>query len=189
MTLGVFGGIIALSTRERPIEKIDELAGLSKTHPWSAAALSVCLFSLAGVPPMAGFFGKYLLFASTVSYVDGGFKRTYQILALIGALNAAVGASYYLRIIVAMYLRPSKEAIVTKPTRIGFSALATCAVLSIVVGVLSPPFVKAARDSAIGAVKLPEVETPAIASVPEKAAEPSINSAKNAELSLAGPQN
>ncbi len=59
MTLGAFGVIIALSTPDRPVETVDDLAGLGRTHPATAAALALCLFSLAGIPPLAGFWGKF----------------------------------------------------------------------------------------------------------------------------------
>ena len=64
MTLGAFGVILRLSTPERTVETVDELDGLLWTRPWLALALILCLFSLAGVPPLAGFWGKFWIFAS-----------------------------------------------------------------------------------------------------------------------------
>ena len=67
MTLGAFGVIIALSTPERPVETVDDLAGLGRTHPATALAMALCLFSLAGIPPLAGFWGKFQIFASALA--------------------------------------------------------------------------------------------------------------------------
>ena len=66
MTLGAFGVIIALSTPERPVETVDDLAGLGRTHPVTALAMALCLFSLAGIPPLAGFWGKFQIFAAAL---------------------------------------------------------------------------------------------------------------------------
>ena len=93
MTLGAFGVIIALSTRERQVETIDDLAGLGLTHPVWAMAMAMCLFSLAGVPPFAGFFGKFWIFASAITPEQVGNDSSLLWLAIIGCLNAAAGSS------------------------------------------------------------------------------------------------
>lgn len=170
MTLGVFGGFIALSTKERPIDSVDDLAGLAKTHPGMALWLSICLFSLIGVPPMAGFYGKFQIFSAALSFVDGEFRRSYQWLAVIGALNAAIAAFYYLRLIVVMYLREPVQPIETKPAIPAYAAVVACGVLSVAVGVLNTPVLKATNAAAIEAVSLPDpVAAPAPADATEQA--------------------
>ena len=105
MTLGAFGVIAMLSTRERPVTTVDDLAGLSRSEPGVALLMALFLFSLIGLPLTAGFMGKfYLFFGALVSPAEEG-TRLYRVLAVIGAVNAAVGAYYYLRIIGVMYLR------------------------------------------------------------------------------------
>jgi len=156
MTLGAFGVVIALSTPERAVESVDDLAGLGTTHPRLALAMVVCLLSLAGIPPLAGFFGKFALFASAFNVAVNGDSNLFFWLAVIGALNAAIGAYYYLRIIVVMYLRPAPStpiaARVPWPTAV---AVAACAGLSLIVGLLQGPVSTQARKAAEAATAIP----------------------------------
>ncbi len=96
MTLGVFACIIAMRTQEGTVEKISDLAGLSKHSPLFAAALCLLFFSLAGIPPLAGFFGKFYVFKAAM---DSGLYA----LSIIGVLASVVSAFYYLRIVKIMY--------------------------------------------------------------------------------------
>ena len=107
MTVGAFAVILYLSTAEQPVESIDDLAGLGSSHPISAASMAVFLFSLIGLPLTAGFAGKFLLFMAAFNAPSGtaGMGYLYQLLAVIAAVNAAVGAYYYLRVVGVMYLR------------------------------------------------------------------------------------
>jgi NADH-quinone oxidoreductase subunit N len=156
MTLGAFGVIIALSTPERPIETVDDLAGLSQTHPMTALAMVLCLFSLAGIPPLAGFYGKFQIFASALAVAPGPDSKLLQWLALLGVLNSAIGAYYYLRIVVIMYLRPPSTPIAARPAWPTTLAVATCAILSLVVGLYPPPVSRATRAAAEAAVAHPD---------------------------------
>lgn len=106
MTLGAFAVLIALGSAKRQIEAIDDLAGLARRNPGAALLLGLFLFSLTGLPPTAGFFGKFNLLVAAWS---AGTPAS-QSLAVIMAVNAAIGAAYYLRIIAAMYLRPEPES-------------------------------------------------------------------------------
>jgi NADH-quinone oxidoreductase subunit N len=159
MTLGVFGIILAVNTPERPVETVDDLAGLARSHPLAAFGMALCLFSLAGVPPLAGFWGKFQIFASALSASPGfhAERRLFQILAVIGVLNAAIGAYYYLRIVVVMYLRPAPET--RTPLQTGWpTALAagTCAALSLILGLMPDSVNSAANLAAIAATTKPE---------------------------------
>jgi NADH-quinone oxidoreductase subunit N len=96
MTVGTFAVLIAMRRDGRAVERVDDLAGLGRTDPGMALALAVIMFSLAGIPPLAGFFAKlYVLLPA----VEGG----YWALATIGVLSSVVAAYYYLRIIKVMY--------------------------------------------------------------------------------------
>ena len=165
MTLGAFGVILLLSTPEKPVETVADLAGLARTRPVVALAMALCLFSLAGIPPMAGFWGKFELFASAFAVTSGSDARMYQWLAIIGVLNSAVGAYYYLRIVVGMYLRPSTAALVSKPAWPTLAAVGACAGLSLLLGLYPAPIARATRSAAISAVEQPEPapEAPAVA--------------------------
>jgi NADH-quinone oxidoreductase subunit N len=103
MTVGVFAALVYLGRPERPIENIDDLAGLASTNPGVALLTAVCLFSLSGLPPTAGFLGKLNLFLA--AWFQGTPSAHW--LAAILALNAAIGAYYYLRIVAVMYLQPA----------------------------------------------------------------------------------
>jgi len=94
--LGAFAVILCLRRNGKQVEGIDELSGLSKTNPFITLAMTVIMFSLAGVPPLAGFFAKYFIFLAAV---DSGLLP----LAVIGVVSSVVTAYYYLRIIKLMY--------------------------------------------------------------------------------------
>ncbi len=94
--VGVFVCILSMRRKEGMVEEISDLSGLSRTRPMMAFALAIFMFSLAGIPPLAGFFGKFLVFFAAV---DAGLWQ----LAVIGLLASVVSAFYYLRIIKVMY--------------------------------------------------------------------------------------
>jgi NADH-quinone oxidoreductase subunit N len=96
MTLGAFSVILAMRRGEGMVENISDLAGLARTNPALAFFLALLLFSLAGIPPLAGFFAKYYVFL-------GAIKAGLYALAVIGVLASVVGAYYYLLIIKIMY--------------------------------------------------------------------------------------
>jgi NADH-quinone oxidoreductase subunit N len=96
MTLGTFAVILAMRRAEGAVEEISDLSGLSRTNPPLAFFLALLLFSLAGIPPLAGFFAKYYVFLAAIQ--AGMFT-----LAVIGVLTSVVGAYYYLLIVKVMY--------------------------------------------------------------------------------------
>ena len=96
MTLGTFAFILAMRRKEGNVEQIDSLAGLSSTNPMMATILTILMFSLAGIPPLAGFWAKWYVFLAAI---DAGLYA----LAVIGVLASVVGAYYYLRIIKIMW--------------------------------------------------------------------------------------
>ena len=96
-TLGVFAIIMAMRLKEGGnVENIDDLAGLSTTKPVMAVVLTALMFSLAGVPPLAGFFGKYFVFLAAID------AKLYT-LAIIGIVSSVVACFYYLRVIKVMW--------------------------------------------------------------------------------------
>ena len=100
MTLGTFAFILAMRRKEGNVETIDDLAGLASTNPVMATILTLLMFSLAGIPPLAGFFGKWYVFLAAM---DSGLYT----LAIIGVLSSVVGAYYYLRIVKIMWFDES----------------------------------------------------------------------------------
>ena len=103
MNVGTFGCILCMRVKGRMVERIDDLAGLSKTNKGMAAVLLVFMFSLAGIPPMAGFFGKLYVFLAAI---EAGLYT----LAVLGVLASVVAAFYYLRIVKLMYFDEPTEA-------------------------------------------------------------------------------
>jgi len=102
MNLGAFTCILCMRRREQMVEEIADLAGATRSTPVMALALAIFMFSLAGIPPLAGFFGKLYIFLAAV-------QAQMYTLAIIGVLSSAVGAFYYLRIVKLMYFDQSEE--------------------------------------------------------------------------------
>ena len=102
MNLAFFSCLFMLRRDEKYFEKIEDLSGLSKNHPILAFSMMVILFSLAGIPPLAGFFAKFYIFMAVI-------EQSMYFLAVIGLLSTVVAAFYYLRIIKIIYFDPVGE--------------------------------------------------------------------------------
>ncbi|MFO1103899.1 MAG: NADH-quinone oxidoreductase subunit NuoN [Methylocystis sp.] len=123
MTLGTFAAILAMRVEGRFVENISDLAGLSRTNGWMAFFLAMLMFSLAGVPPLAGFFAKYYVLLAAV---DAGLFG----LAVIGVLASAVAAYYYLRVVKVMYFDEPAPAFDRAPRAVrAVLAISTLALL------------------------------------------------------------
>ena len=103
MNIGVFACIMSLNRNGVYFENISDLSGLSKHHPLIAICLTILTFSLAGVPPLAGFFAKFYIFLAIIQ------QKIYY-LAVVGLLSAVIAAFYYLRIIKVIYFDAAKES-------------------------------------------------------------------------------
>ena len=102
MNLGLFSCLLMMKRNNKYFEDIEDLSGLSKNHPLLSLSLLVILFSLAGIPPLAGFFAKFYIFKSVL-------EQSMYFLAVVGLLSTVVAAFYYLRIIKIMYFDKEKE--------------------------------------------------------------------------------
>ncbi|MDJ0929696.1 NADH-quinone oxidoreductase subunit NuoN [Breoghania sp.] len=111
MTLGTFACILAMRRKEGMVEEISDLAGLSRTNPMMAFLLAMLMFSLAGIPPLAGFFGKFYVFLAAV-------EAEFYTLAVIGVLTSVVSAFYYLRIVKIMYFDEPVTGFVPMPSEL-----------------------------------------------------------------------
>jgi NADH-quinone oxidoreductase subunit N len=103
MTIGAFGCVLAMRRHGHPVEGIDDLAGLHRNQPLLAASMAIFMFSMAGIPPLAGFFAKIIVFLAAI-------RADMVPLAVIGLLASVVGAYYYIRIVKVMYFDEPKEA-------------------------------------------------------------------------------
>jgi NADH-quinone oxidoreductase subunit N len=129
-TAGAFGTLILCGSHGREAVSYEDLAGLGKRNPAAALAFSLFLVSLAGIPPTVGFFGKWFVFKAAI---DSGLYW----LALLGFVNSVLGAYYYLRVLVYMYMRePAAGAPVAVPMRSGYvtAALVVSALLVLALG-------------------------------------------------------
>jgi len=102
MNLALFSCLLMLKRNDQYYEKIDDLSGLSKNHPLLSLSFLVILFSLAGIPPLAGFFAKFYVFKAVI-------EQSMYFLAIVGLLSTVVAAFYYLRIIKIIYFDKEKE--------------------------------------------------------------------------------
>jgi NADH-quinone oxidoreductase subunit N len=125
MNVGAFGVLSLLETEGGKRLTFDEYTGLGSTKPFIAGLMALFMFSLAGIPPFAGFFGKYYVFA-------GAVEAGYTWLAIVGVLMSIVSAYYYLRLVVLMYFREPSGAVPEPLNRLAVGALVVSA--AVVVG-------------------------------------------------------
>ncbi|HEX3871275.1 MAG TPA: NADH-quinone oxidoreductase subunit N, partial [Pirellulales bacterium] len=178
-TTGIFAARTYLGTPDRQVNDVDELAGLGRTHPFVSIALAVFLFSLAGIPPLAGFWGKFTLFSSAVqnamaldasSDASAATIRNWLLaLAVIGALNAATAAAYYLRLVAAMYFRPSIAVLKGQGGMGAFVAMLVSALAVVAVGLYPAPLVRDASDASRSAYAAHASAAPAVAMAEDRA--------------------
>ncbi|MCA9151339.1 MAG: hypothetical protein KDA92_18635, partial [Planctomycetales bacterium] len=112
-SVGVFASLGYLSDTDHSCDTVESLGGVGRLHPMMGGMCAICLFSLAGIPPLAGFWGKFTLFRSAL---DAGLqagdvsqRSWFLALCILGVINAAVAAAYYLRLIAALYFQPSVD--------------------------------------------------------------------------------
>jgi NADH-quinone oxidoreductase subunit N len=141
-TAGAFGVILLLERNGREAVSLEDYGGLATRHPVMALALSIFLLSLIGIPPTAGFVGKFYLFGAAV-------RAGYVWLAVIGVLNSAVAAYYYLRLIVYMYMREPEAGgpTVLVPSFAGSLALVVALWGVVQLGVLPAPLLDLAQSA------------------------------------------
>src|SRR6201997_2319581 len=140
MTLGAFTVILGMKRNGQPLEQISDFSGLSRTNPLLAFFFAMFLFSLAGVPPLAGFFGKFYVFVAAI-------KAGLFTLAVIGVLTSVVGAFYYLSIVKVMYFDEPLTRL--DPVRVELrTVLAVTGLFNILFFVYPGPLVSAATTAA-----------------------------------------
>jgi NADH-quinone oxidoreductase subunit N len=140
-TLGIWATILMLAKHEYAGEQVDDFDGLSRRAPFWAFAMIVFLLSLGGIPPTAGFIGKYFLFYAAV---ETGFGW----LAVIAVLMSAVSMFFYFRIVMAMYLKDGRQGELVGSGPLKFVA-AVCLVVTLVLGVLPTPLIQTVKQSGV----------------------------------------
>jgi NADH-quinone oxidoreductase subunit N len=109
MTVGAFTVISVLTRDGEEHDRVDDFAGLSQTRPGLAAVMSLCMFSLLGMPGTAGFIGKFLVFSAAVKVGLATGNSSLVWLVVIAVLNSAVSLGYYLRVPAVMYFNAPRE--------------------------------------------------------------------------------
>jgi NADH-quinone oxidoreductase subunit N len=136
-TMGTFAALAYLGSQRRDVNDVDELDGLARSQPLIAGAMAVFMFSLAGLPPLAGFWGKFNLFGSAIELATSapaGLALWFTILAVAGAINAAIAAAYYLRVVAVMYFQSAVQPVAAGGGRTAHFAAVLCAILVVGVG-------------------------------------------------------
>jgi len=140
MTLGAFAVLLSLRRGGEMFETVDDLSGLSRTHPVLAFCLAAMMFSLAGIPPLAGFFAKYYVFAAAI-------KADLVALAVIGVVTSVIGAFYYLRLVKVMYFDEPVAAYEPMPPGLRI-VLGLASVVVVLFWIVPAPLVGAAGAAA-----------------------------------------
>ncbi|MDF1535980.1 MAG: NADH-quinone oxidoreductase subunit N [bacterium] len=142
MNIGAFGILVFLGREGMPNDDLDDFAGLARRSPGAALAMLIFLFSLAGIPPTAGFAAKLSIFYAA-------FQGGYYVLVILGILNSAVAAYYYLRVVMIMYMRePERELPAAATSPLLWAGIALALLGTILLGVLPGDVLEAARVSA-----------------------------------------
>jgi NADH-quinone oxidoreductase subunit N len=128
MNLGAFGIVAIIEGKEETNLSINSYAGLASHHPMLAALLSVFMFSLAGIPPFAGFFGKYYVFIAAI-------KADLTWLAIVGVVSSVISVYFYLRIVVLMYFKDPEAELSLQDSNTGLLAVVMSVLLVIILGI------------------------------------------------------
>ncbi len=153
MTIGAFAVLAAIHSDSRPVETVDDLAGLGQDRPWASGLLAISLLSMIGLPLTAGFVGKFQLFLAVWDAPTGTpMGNLFRTLAVIAAVNAAVGAVYYLRVAGAMYLRSPLAPFDPRRHTLVIWAAGICAAGTLFLGIYPKPIAEAIRAAVPTAV-------------------------------------
>ncbi len=129
MNLGAFGVIAVVEGENDKFVSLDSYAGLGKKNPMLAAFMALFMFALAGIPPMAGFFGKYYVFLSAI-------KSDLTWLALVGVLSSVISVYFYIRVVIYMYFKDVEDDFVVKPSLTGYTAIFISGLLVLFFGLM-----------------------------------------------------
>jgi len=141
MNLGAFGVVLAVGRKGEPNEEFNDYAGLGFRYPALGMAMTIFMLSLTGVPPLVGFTGKFYIFSAAV-------KAGYIWLAVIGVLNSAVSAYYYIRVVVTMYMQEGEKQIDLLSARPALAAVILVAAIgTVVMGIFPSASISLAKAS------------------------------------------
>ena len=161
MNVGAFAVVSHFASSGERYVTLEDYEGLGRTSPLLAATLTIFLLSLIGIPITGGFFAKFYVFSAAL-------RANLVWLTLIGVANSAVGAYYYLRIIVMMYMREARKEVPVAPASLGLTtALAVSIIATLYLGILPNRVLGIAQHSAQDLLPQPSAATPATAEIPQ----------------------
>jgi len=141
MNLGAFGVVAYLAKKDEQRYNIEDYAGIAYRHPLAALAMTIFMLSLAGIPPLAGFVGKFYIFSAAV-------KAGLINLVIIGVLNSALSVYYYIRIVYLMYMKdPAEEGALVPPSFTSAAAIALSSLAVLILGIFPSQYLEIARHS------------------------------------------
>ncbi len=168
MNLGAFAMLGAFRVEGRDAETLDDISGMARRAPAASLAMAVCVFSLMGFPPTAGFLGKVYIFSSAFSLpASHAMQHSFVVLAIIAVVNSAIAAAYYLRIVATTYAGTGEDrasATGGAPIRFG---LALCAVSLLILFAWPSSLTRQARDATIALRQFNRADTPRVTSANE----------------------
>ncbi len=156
--IGTFAALSYLSNPGNELNDVDQLAGLGRSRPAIAFALAVFMFSLAGIPPLSGFWGKLGLFTGAIQLATDTQSPVwgwFLALAVVGVVNAAIAAAYYLRIVGVMFFRPAGRMEPTGEGNGPLGAVALCVLLLVFAGAMPAALMQQAEQAGQGLVVRP----------------------------------
>jgi NADH-quinone oxidoreductase subunit N len=160
MNVGAFAVVSHFASAGERYVNLEDYEGLGRSSPLLAATLTIFLLSLIGIPMTAGFFAKFYVFSAAL-------RANLVWLTLIGVANSAVGAYYYLRIIVMMYMREPRKEVPVAPISLGLAvALAVCIFATLYLGILPNRVLQVTQHSASDLLPQPSAPTPKVAANP-----------------------
>jgi len=143
MNIGAFAVIAYFANSEDEAHLISDLQGQGWKRPLPALVLTICMFSLAGIPPFVGFIGKFMIFGAAV---NAGLVW----LAVIGVINSLISAFYYLRVVYTMYMKPEPRHEIEFAAPVAVTAAAVVSALGVVIlGIYPTPLLAAAKIAAL----------------------------------------
>jgi NADH-quinone oxidoreductase subunit N len=135
MNIGAFGVLAMAESSEGKNISFEDYAGFAENRPWLAGLMALFMFSLTGIPPFAGFFGKYYVFAGAIS-------AGYTWLAIVGVVTSLLSAYYYLRLVVLMYFKEPKPRLEVSHSGFALAALVLSAIAIVSFGLYPVPIVQ-----------------------------------------------
>ena len=161
-TLGAFGVLSYIGRKGRSAETYDDLNGIGLKYPFVGVVMAVFMFSSAGIPPTAGFLGKFYIFRTAVDVGSSTGEFAFIIGAIIGVLTSVAGVFYYLRVLVSMYMKPATGTLEVRPHTSATFALALCAILTLFFGIFPSTGIQLARESVVDFAGAPPAIRPVL---------------------------